>query len=59
MERLKIKIDSNTEAIKNTIYQKDETEKNLNLKTKFEDLFYNNSEIKDLEINITLKKMRT
>ena len=57
MKRLKITINSNTEAIKIHIIRMDENEKKiLKLKNEFNDLFYNNAGIKDTVVNINLKE---
>ena len=57
MKRLKIPINSNTEAIKAHNIRMDENEKNiLKLKNEFKDLFYNNTEMKDTVVKIHLKE---
>ena len=57
MKRLKITINSNTEAIKIHNIRMDENDKRiLKLKNEFKDLFYNNTEIKDTIVKINLKE---
>ena len=57
MKRLKITINSSTEAIKKHNIIVDENEKKfLKLKNEFNDLFYNNTEIKDMVVKINLKE---
>ena len=57
MKRLKITINSNTEAIKIHNIKMDENEKRiLKLKNEFKDLFYNNTEIKDTVVKTNLKE---
>ena len=56
IKRLKITINSNTEAIKTHNIRMDENDKRiLKLKNEFKDLFYNNTEIKDTIVKINLK----
>ena len=57
MKRLKITINSNTEAIKIHNIRMDNNDKRiLKLKNEFKDLFYNNTEIKDTIVKINLKE---
>ena len=57
MKRLKITINSDTEAIKIHNIRMDENDKRiLKLKNEFNDLFYNNTEIKDTIVKINLKE---
>ena len=57
MKWLKITITSNIEAIKIHNIRMDENDKRiLKLKNEFEDLFYNNTEIKDTVVKINLKE---
>ena len=57
MKRLKITINSNTEAIKIHNLRMDENDKRiLKQKNEFKDLFYNNTEIKDAIVKINLKE---
>ena len=57
MKRLEITINSNTEAIKIHNIKMDDNEKRiLKLKNEFEDLFYNNTEIKDTLVKINLEE---
>ena len=57
MKRLKITINSNTEAIKiHNIRMNENDKRTLKLKNEFKDLFYNNTEIKDTIVKINLKE---
>ena len=57
MKRLGITVNTTTDDIKTHNIKMDETEKKiLKLKNEFKDLFYNNTEIKDLEVKIDLKE---
>ena len=57
MKRLKITINSNTEAIRLHNIRMDENDKRiLKLKNEFKDLFYNHTEIKDTIFKIILKE---
>ena len=57
MKRLGILVNTTTDDIKIHNIKMDETEKKiLKLKNEFKDLFYNNTEIKDLEVKIDLKE---
>ena len=57
MKRLGITVNTTTDDIKIHNIKMDETEKKiLKLKNEFKDLFYNNTEIKDLEVKIDLKE---
>ena len=57
MKRLGIPVNTTTDDIKIHNIKMDETEKKiLKLKNEFKDLFYNNTEIKDLEVKIDLKE---
>ena len=57
MKRLKITINSNTEAIKIHNIRMDENDKRiLKLRNQFKDLFYNNTEIKYMVVKINLKE---
>ena len=57
MKRLGITVNTTTDDIKIHNIKTDETEKKiLKLKNEFKDLFYNNTEIKDLEVKIDLKE---
>ena len=57
MKRLGITLNATTYDIKIHNIKMDETEKKiLKLKIEFKDLFYNNTEIKDLEVKIDLKE---
>ena len=57
MKRLGITLNTTTDDIKTQNIKMDETGKKiLKLKNEFKDLFYNNTEIKDLEVNIDLKE---
>ena len=57
MKRLRITLNTTTDDIKIHNIKMDETEKKmLKLKNEFKDLFYNNTEIKDLDVKIDLKE---
>ena len=57
IKRLKVTINSNTEAIKIHNIRMDENDKRiLKLKNEFKDLFFNNTEIKDTIVKINLKE---
>ena len=57
MKRLGITVNTTTDDIKIHNIKMDKTEKKiLKLKNEFQDLFYNNTEMKDLEVKIDLKE---